>query len=235
MAAEPMSRSEFKLAAPGVRIAPSLLSADFAALAPALKLVEDAGCEVIHLDVMDGHFVPNISFGIPVIKSIRACSKMFFDAHLMIEEPARYAEAFAEAGCELITFHIEVTDDPAAVVNHIRSLGANVGVSLNPTTPASAIDSIIDQVDLVLVMSVWPGFGGQKFIADVLPKVEELRGRLEDSQRLQIDGGIDPTTIASAASAGADTFVAGTAVYRQSDPVGAMNHLAELARTARPS
>lgn len=230
-----MSRSEFKLAAPGIRIAPSLLSADFSALAPALKLVEDAGCEVIHLDVMDGHFVPNISFGIPVIKSIRACSKMFFDAHLMIQEPARYAEAFVGAGCELITFHIEVTDDPAAVVSHIRSLGANVGVSLNPTTPASAIDSIIEQVDLVLVMSVWPGFGGQKFIADVLPKVEALRAKLEDTQRLQIDGGIDPTTIASAASAGADTFVAGTAVYRRPDPVAAMNHLAELAKAARPN
>ncbi len=120
----------------------------------------------------------------------------------MIEEPARYAEAFVEAGCELITFHIEVTDDPAAVVKHIRSLGANVGVSLNPTTPASAIDSIIDQVDLVLVMSVWPGFGGQKFIADVLPKVEEIRGKLEANQRLQIDGGIDQATIASAAKRG---------------------------------
>lgn len=184
---------------------------------------------VLHLDVMDGHFVPNISYGPGVIANLRPHTKLFFDAHLMIQEPKRYAEAFVKSGCDLITFHIEVTDDPADVVRHIRSLGASVGVSLNPTTPLSAIDSIIEAVDMVLVMSVWPGFGGQSFIREVLPKVEELRSRLGDHQRLEIDGGIDPATIGDAASAGADTFVVGTAIFRQPDPVAAMKHLNQLA------
>jgi len=133
----------FDLSAPAVRIASSLLSADFSRLAEDVAAIESAGAEVLHLDVMDGHFVPNISFGAPVIASLRPKTKMFFDAHLMIEEPQRYAEAFVRAGCDLITFHIEVTDEPMAVIEHIRSLGANVGVSLNPTTPASRIESIV--------------------------------------------------------------------------------------------
>jgi len=225
----------FALATPGIRIAPSLLAADFARLEEQVALVERAGVEVLHLDVMDGHFVPNISFGVPVIASIRKRSRLFFDTHLMIEEPKRYAEAFIKAGSDLITFHIEareVKPDPAAVVAHIRDLGASVGVSINPTTPVSAIDSILDSVNLVLVMSVWPGFGGQKFMADVLPKVTELRKRLRSDQRLEIDGGIDAATIESAARAGADTFVAGTAIFRQSNPVAAINDLAGRARRA---
>lgn len=220
---------------PGIRIAPSLLAADFGRLDEQIALIERAGAEVLHLDVMDGHFAPNISFGVPVIASIRKRSKMFFDTHLMIEEPKRYAEAFVKAGADLITFHIkakEVEPDPAGVVAHIRALGASVGVCLNPTTPVSAIEPIIESVDLVLVMSVWPGFGGQKFIADVLPKVAELRKRLRPDQRLEIDGGIDATTIESAASAGADTFVAGTAVFRQPDPVAAVRNLEHLSSRA---
>ncbi len=217
---------------PRIRMAPSMLSADFARLAEHVGLVERAGAEVLHLDVMDGHFVPNISFGVPVIASMRKASRMFFDAHLMIAEPRRYAEAFVKAGCDHITFHIEVTGEAPDVVRHIHGLGVSAGVSLNPTTPASAIESIIHDVDLVLVMSVWPGFGGQKFIADVLPKVRELRARLAPHQRLQIDGGIDPTTIAAAAEAGADTFVAGTAVFGQPDPAAAMQALEQMARAA---
>lgn len=225
----------FKLASPALRIAPSLLSADFSQLHRDVALIERGGATLLHLDVMDGHFVPNISFGAGIIQSIRGASQMFFDAHLMIQEPMRYAEAFVQAGCDLITFHIEVADSPMAVVDHIRGLGAAVGVSLNPTTPIESIDTIIDEVDLVLVMSVWPGHGGQKFIPDVLSKVEALRGRLDATQRLEIDGGINPATIASAASAGADTFVAGTAVFRQEEPVAALNRLGELAEQARSS
>ena len=218
---------------PSLRMAPSLLAADFAALAAQVAVVERAGAEVLHLDVMDGHFVPNISFGVPVIRSLRSQSQMLFDAHLMIEEPVRYAEAFAKAGCDLITFHAEITDDPAGVVRHLRELGVLVGVSLNPTTPADRLASILADVDLVLVMSVWPGFGGQRFIADVLPKVEELASRLRPDQRLQIDGGIDPDTIGRAASAGADTFVAGTAIFGQPDPAQAMHALLDRAEAAR--
>jgi ribulose-phosphate 3-epimerase len=210
-------------------MAPSVLSADFARLYEQVAAVESAGAEILHLDVMDGHFVPNISFGVPVIKSLRKCSKLFFDAHLMITEPKRYAEAFVKAGCDHMTFHTEVTQEPEAVVEHIRGLGASVGVCLNPTTPISAIEPILDTVDLVLVMSVWPGFGGQSFINDVLPKVAELHERLAEHQRLEIDGGIDPDTIGPAASAGADTFVAGSAIFGAPDPVAAMLRLQGLA------
>lgn len=219
----------FKLSSSGIRMAPSLLAADFSRLEQEVAAIEAGGATVLHLDVMDGHFVPNISFGAPVIASLRKCSKMFFDAHLMITEPKRYAESFAKAGCDLITFHIEVTDEPLVLVEHIRNLGVAVGVSLNPTTPVGSIQSIIDAVDLVLVMSVWPGFGGQKFIEDVLEKIREIKGRLGPHQRLEIDGGVDVATIGLAAKAGADTFVAGTAIFRQADPVKAMHELERLA------
>jgi ribulose-phosphate 3-epimerase len=225
-------KTGFRFDTPDVRIAPSLLSADFSRLESDVAAVEKAGAEVLHIDVMDGHFVPNISLGVPVIASLRKRTKLYFDAHLMISEPHRYAESFVKAGCDHITFHIETTNDPEGVVEHIRGLGATAGVCLNPTTPVSAIESIIETVDLVLVMSVWPGFGGQKFIADVLPKVKELRGRLKPHQRLQIDGGIDPQTIGAAAEAGVDLFVAGTAVFRQPDPPKAMLDLLSLARAA---
>ncbi len=226
------SESPFALAEPRVRVAPSLLAADFARLGEHVGAVEGAGAEVLHLDVMDGHFVPNLSFGPGVISDVRRVSRMFFDAHLMIAEPRRYAEAFVGAGCDLITFHIETTDDPVGLVNFLRSLGVCVGVSLNPTTPASALESVLTLVDLVLVMSVWPGFGGQKFITDVLPKVRELHGLLKPHQRLEIDGGIDDKTIEAAVSAGADTLVAGTAVFREPDPAAAWARLQELAQRA---
>ena len=219
----------FGLAKPAIRIAPSVLSADFGRLAEEVAALERAGAEMLHLDVMDGHFVPNISFGVPVIKSLRQHTKLFLDAHLMISEPKRYAEAFAKAGCDHLTFHIEVTDGPRAVIEHMRSFGVSVGVSINPTTPVSAIEPIVDDVDLVLVMSVWPGFGGQAFMPEVLDKVRQLRTRLRLHQRLQIDGGIDEKTIGSAAQAGADTFVAGTAIFGKPEPPAAMKHLFDLA------
>lgn len=182
---------------------------------------------------MDGHFVPNISFGPGVISALRDKSKMFFDTHLMIDEPARYAEAFAQAGSDLITFHIETTDNPQDVISEIRRCGCFAGVSINPTTPVANIAAILPDIDLVLVMSVWPGFGGQSFMSEVLPKVTELRGLLRPEQRLEIDGGIDMTTIGAAVEAGADTFVAGTAIFGRDDPAAAWADLERSANSTR--
>lgn len=225
--------ARFPLAAPSVRIAPSLLAADFSRLAEEVRRVEEGGAEVLHLDVMDGHFVPNISFGPGLIAALRKHSRMFFDAHLMIADPARYAKAFADAGADLITFHVEATDNPRQVQDTVRECGVRVGIAINPTTEVERVESLLPDIDLVLVMSVWPGFGGQTFIRDVLPKVERLAGLLDTHQRLEIDGGIDKKTIQRAVAAGADTIVAGTAVFGEPDSVAAMHELAELAAAAR--
>lgn len=223
---------EWRLAQPRIRMAPSILSADFARLAEDVGRIESAGAEILHLDVMDGHFVPNISFGVPVIESLRPVSKLFFDTHLMIADPLKYIEPFMKAGADLLTFHIEVPGEPMRVVERIRSFGGRVGVSLNPDTAASALAPVIGDVDLVLVMSVWPGFGGQKFISTALDKVRELRTMLRPDQRLQIDGGIGKATIVDCARAGVDTFVAGSAIFNQPDPAAAMNELLRLAQEA---
>lgn len=210
-------------------MAPSLLSADFARLIDDVRRVEAAGVELLHLDVMDGHFVPNISFGVPVIEKLRPATELFFDVHLMITDPLKYAEPFIKAGSDLLTFHIEVTKEPMRVIEHIRSLGARVGITLNPGTDASAITGVIQAVDLVLVMSVWPGFGGQKFIESSIGKLEAIRPMLRPNQRLEIDGGIGPETVRAAAQAGADTLVAGSAVFGRPDPAKAVETLAALA------
>lgn len=214
-----------------MRIAPSVLAADFGRLREHVAAVEGE-TDVLHLDVMDGHFVPNISFGVPVIEKLRPHSKLYFDTHLMITDPMKYAEPFAKAGADLLSFHIEISDEPRRIADHIHSLGIQAGIVLNPTTPAESVWEVLPHVELVLVMSVWPGFGGQKFIADVLPKVTALRERLRPGQRMEIDGGIGEQTIARAATAGADTFVAGTSVFGRPDPATAVRALHRLAEQA---
>ena len=217
---------------PGMRIAPSVLSADFTRLGEQIHLVEKAHAQILHMDIMDGHFVPNLSIGVPVVQSVRTCTDLLLDVHVMITDPLFYAEPFAKVGADLVTFHIEVTPDPVPVINRLRELGVGVGVSVNPGTSADAIAAIIDKVDLVLVMTVWPGFGGQKFIEPMLEKIRSLAAKLRPDQRLEVDGGIHAETIGRAAVAGADTFVAGSAVFDSADPAAEVIRLQMLAESA---
>ena len=213
-------------------IAPSVLKVDYGNLHREVQLLEQAGVGVLHLDVMDAHFVPNLSYGPAVIESWRKLTELPFDAHLMISEPGRYLDDYLSAGCDAITIHIEAAPEPQGILRDIRKADRLAGIVLNPGTPVERIRPVLDLCDLVLVMSVEPGFGGQKFMPIALEKLKQLRSWLPPETLLSVDGGIGMRTIASAASAGANYFVAGSAIFDQPDYGVAVRQLADLARTA---
>jgi len=213
-----------------VQVVPSILSADFARLAEEIAAVTAAGVEMIHLDVMDGHFVPNITIGPPVIAKLRKHSDLFFDSHLMISEPGRYIEAFAKAGVNNITFHIEVVDEPERMVDRIHELGCTAGITLNPDTPVEAVARVAPLCDMVLVMTVHPGFGGQKFIDEAARKATAVREIVGPDIRVEVDGGIDPTTSPIVVSYGADTLVAGNAIFGRPDRLAAIRAIREACK-----
>lgn len=198
-------------------LAPSILAADFAKLGQEVRTITEAGAEYVHIDVMDGMFVPNISFGMPVVKSIRSCTDKVFDVHMMVEEPGRYAQDMKQAGADLLCVHQEACRHLDRTVQQIHELGMKAGVALNPATPADTLECILDQVDMVLVMSVNPGFGGQKFIPYTLKKVAKLRRMIEErglSVDIEVDGGVDLQNVREVLAAGANIIVAGSAVFR---------------------
>ena len=202
--------------AQNIKISPSILSADFSILGDEIKSLEKAGADLIHIDVMDGHFVPNITMGPPIIKQIRKCTKLPFDVHLMISPVEKYIKAFADAGSDIITLHPEATDNLKRAVQTVKSFGKKAGVSLNPKTPISALMDVINDIDLILIMSVNPGFAGQSFMGEVLPKVTELRKMINDKKLkidIEIDGGINFETAALAVKAVANILVSGTTIF----------------------
>jgi len=212
-----------------IEIVPSILSADFARLADEIAMVASAGVSMVHLDVMDGHFVPNITIGPPVIDKLRKCSSLVFDAHLMISEPAKYAERFIEAGADHITFHIEVADEPQRLIDKLHNLGCSAGICLNPETPVEAIEGVGPLCDMVLVMTVRPGFGGQEFMPEAAKKISRVREIVGPDIRIEVDGGIDTQTTPIVVSYGADTLVAGNAIFAKTDRIAAINAIREAA------
>ncbi|HTW94040.1 MAG TPA: ribulose-phosphate 3-epimerase [Tepidisphaeraceae bacterium] len=210
-------------------IAASILSANFSRLGAEIKEVLDHGCDFLHLDIMDGHFVPNISFGPHVTEGTREATggKVYLDAHLMVSDPLKYAPPLVKAGAHNISFHVEAVDDPVAAAREIRKLGCHVGITLRPMTMVETIFPVLDEVDVLLVMSVKPGFSGQKFMAEELSKVRELKKRLRPNQRIEIDGGINHETAKSARQAGVDWFVVASAIFDAHDRPAAIASIRE--------
>lgn len=218
-----------------IQIAPSILAANFAALGEEVRAVEQGGASLLHVDVMDGHFVPNLSIGVPVVASLRKATALPLDVHLMVERPERFIAAFAEAGADMISVHQEATPHLDRAVAMIRECGASPGVVLNPATPVAALSEILDRVDFVLVMSVNPGFGGQKFIPTTLGKIQqlrELRIRNHFAYRIEVDGGVGPENVGELVRAGAEILVAGTSIFHTGDPAEAVRRMKQAAESA---
>jgi ribulose-phosphate 3-epimerase len=220
----------------GIQISPSILSADFARLAAEVETISTVA-DWVHVDVMDNHFVPNLTIGLPVVESLRKASSVPLDCHLMIEDPDRWAPAYAEAGAESVTFHVEAAHAPVRLARELRSQGARAGLALKPATPVDPCADLLPELDMLLLMTVEPGFGGQRFLDVVLPKIRRARqllSRQESQVWLQVDGGISPSTIEAAAAAGADVFVAGSAVFTSDDPAAMVQSLRGQAEAASP-
>ena len=215
-----------------IKISPSILSSDYSRLGEEFARMEKCGADMLHIDVMDGHFVPNITLGAPVVKMLKKCSSLPFDVHLMISDPLKYAEDFADAGADIITFHVEADSPVDETIEKIRSLGCTPALSVKPKTPAEAVFPYLEKIGMVLVMTVEPGFGGQKFMADMLPKIKAVReecGRrgLKDMD-IQVDGGISKKTAPLVAQNGANVFVAGSAIFKADDAAAMISDLREL-------
>jgi ribulose-phosphate 3-epimerase len=218
-----------------IEIAPSILASNFAKLGEEVRAVEEGGADVIHVDVMDGHFVPNISIGIPVVASLRKATRLPLDVHLMIEQPETYIADFVRAGADRVLIHQEATVHLDRALAMIREHGAQAGAAINPATPVAMLTEILDKVETVLVMSVNPGYGGQKFIPGAVEKIRQLnqwRARYNASFRIEVDGGVDLENLAELAQAGANTFVAGTSIFHQPDPAAATRQMRKLATEA---
>ena len=214
-----------------MKISPSMLACDFANMGAEANKCAAGGAHLLHLDVMDGHFVPNISFGAPVIAGLSKVCDLPFDVHLMISQPRRYIDDYADAGADLITFHLESDDDPSAVIDKILARGCKPAIAIKPGTPVEAVLPYADRLAMVLVMTVEPGFGGQSFMADMMPKLTLLRSRYPHLD-LQVDGGINLETVKAAAKAGANVFVAGSAVFKSADPAATIAGLCRAAQQA---